>query len=562
MIKMEKSVDDKTKEEQLKEKVMNEVLDEVRQNKKKESDEEIKEEVKEEAKDEAKDEEKEEKKEEKKEESEEIADKEQKNTKEDVSLIPFIDPTVDAYKNKKKRRKKALLIVAAFICVVYFSGVIYCSNFFVGKTKINGYDVSYKSVKYADGIIQADADSYTLTADFRDGSTKLYPEDIGARIQLKTSIESIKKEQNPFIWFMYFFEDSNYSVDYKCVYDDDSLSEYIKGLTYLDRNNMIEPKDAYVRLEDGEVKLYEDTDGTVLDYDMVVEAFKDSLDKFETKVDIDEKGCYEKAAITSDSEYIQSTMKKANDFLELKAEYDFNGYIYRIPKEELTKMAYVDSNGNICISENNVKMYAARFAEQFTTYHKDREFITHDGKHIVISGGYYGWEIDGEAEGEELYNEIIKQKDFVKEPVCTMTGYAFCDMNDIGDNYVEIDLTDQHVYIIRDGKVVYDSLCVSGNESRGMGTPGGVYPITYTARNATLRGPGYETPVAYWMPFNGGIGMHDATWKSKFGEDYYKYDGSHGCINLPLEAAGEIFELVEQGMPVVCYWEDEVTYLN
>ena len=64
------------------------------------------------------------------------------------------------------------------------------------------------------------------------------------------------------------------------------------------------------------------------------------------------------------------------------------------------------------------------------------------------------------------------------------------------------------------------------------------------------------------MGFNGGIGIHDATWRSKFGGDIYKYDGSHGCINLPLSFAAQVYEIAEPGMPVLCYWLDEVTFYN
>ncbi len=31
----------------------------------------------------------------------------------------------------------------------------------------------------------------------------------------------------------------------------------------------------------------------------------------------------------------------------------------------------------------------------------------------------------------------------------------------------------------------------------------------------------YEQPVTYWMPFNGGIGFHDADWQPYFGGDRY-----------------------------------------
>ena len=106
-------------------------------------------------------------------------------------------------------------------------------------------------------------------------------------------------------------------------------------------------------------------------------------------------------------------------------------------------------------------------------------------------------------------------------------------VNDIGNSYVEIDLGNQHMYLYKEGKMILDSDFVSGNERLNHHTPDGIDAITYKSQNATLRGPGYASFVYYWMPFNGGIGLHDATWRSSFGGDIYKTDGSHGCVNLP-----------------------------
>ena len=58
---------------------------------------------------------------------------------------------------------------------------------------------------------------------------------------------------------------------------------------------------------------------------------------------------------------------------------------------------------------------------------------------------------------------------------------------------------------------------------------------------------------AMWMPFNGGIGFHDASWREKFGGTIYQYAGSHGCINLPVEKAKLLYEKVYKGMPVLCH---------
>ena len=128
--------------------------------------------------------------------------------------------------------------------------------------------------------------------------------------------------------------------------------------------------------------------------------------------------------------------------------------------------------------------------------------------------------------------------------------------NDYGNTYVEINLTAQHLYFYANGKLLVESDFVSGNAAKGWSTPAGAYSITYKQRNATLKGQGYATPVSYWMPFNGGIGLHDANWRKTFGGTIYKNGGSHGCVNLPPAVAKTIYENISAGDPVLCYHLD------
>jgi hypothetical protein len=71
--------------------------------------------------------------------------------------------------------------------------------------------------------------------------------------------------------------------------------------------------------------------------------------------------------------------------------------------------------------------------------------------------------------------------------------------------------------------------------------------------NRYLVGNGYKSWVNYFMPFNGGIGLHDASWRQNFGGTYYLYNGSHGCINMPYSAVKKIFENVSVGTKVIVY---------
>ena len=100
----------------------------------------------------------------------------------------------------------------------------------------------------------------------------------------------------------------------------------------------------------------------------------------------------------------------------------------------------------------------------------------------------------------------------------------------------------QKLWMYVDGECIVETNVVTGNINNGNGTRKGVFSLTYKTRNAVLRGPGYESPVSYWMPFDGDIGLHDATWRSSFGGTIYKYNGSHGCVNMPFNAAKTVYE--------------------
>jgi lipoprotein-anchoring transpeptidase ErfK/SrfK len=56
------------------------------------------------------------------------------------------------------------------------------------------------------------------------------------------------------------------------------------------------------------------------------------------------------------------------------------------------------------------------------------------------------------------------------------------------------------------------------------------------------------------MPFYKGCGFHDASWRGKFGGTIYRYNGSHGCVNLPIPSAKTLYEKVYAGMPVILYY--------
>ena len=126
--------------------------------------------------------------------------------------------------------------------------------------------------------------------------------------------------------------------------------------------------------------------------------------------------------------------------------------------------------------------------------------------------------------------------------------------DDIGDTYVEIDMGEQMMYYYLNGELQIETPVVTGNTSRRMGTPSGVNYVYLKQQDRILRGEGYASHVNFWMPVKGNIGIHDASWRSKYGGNIYQTNGSHGCINTPYNAMVQMYEMVEVGTPVVMYY--------
>ena len=125
---------------------------------------------------------------------------------------------------------------------------------------------------------------------------------------------------------------------------------------------------------------------------------------------------------------------------------------------------------------------------------------------------------------------------------------------DLG-RYIEVNLTNQHLWVWQDHQVIFDSPITSGATGYGYGTVTGLFSIYYKTTNTHLvgyqYGYDYDVPVKYWMPFYQGFGLHDAVWRNGiFGGQDYIWHGSHGCVNLPDATAEFIYNWSTIGTPV------------
>jgi hypothetical protein len=221
-------------------------------------------------------------------------------------------------------------------------------------------------------------------------------------------------------------------------------------------------------------------------------------------------------------------------------------------------MLDIADDGTVSINDDKLTQYVQYLASTYNTYGDVRKFKTSMGDTIKIGGGDYGWVVSKANEKEELLKDLQGGEPVEREPVYEQRA-LYRGADDIGDTYVELDYTNQHLWYYKEGKLKYETDIVSGTTSTNSGSPDGIFKIAYKERNATLVGEGYVAPVDYFIPFAYNVGIHDSSWRTQFGGEIYKTNGSHGCINVSKKASKKLYKILEVGTPVIAYYREPIT---
>lgn len=445
-------------------------------------------------------------------------------------------------------------IVAAAAGAYIYLGQQYRTVFFP-NTMINGIAASGKTAEQVKEMIQSGMKGYILTLELRGGgSGQIAGEDINLHAEYDGTLERLLAAQEPLKWGIHYKEGTTDTISTMVAFDKERLEEKLRTLECMDVTKTREPENAYLSdyiTGTGYLVVPENPGNRLID-SRVLEGVQDAIMNLQPTLSLEELDAYEKAEITSDSPELNAKAEAWNRYTGVTVTYQFGDATERLDGDIIHAWLSENEYGNIILDEEQLAAYVRELAEKYNTAYKEKRLKTSYGPTVTISKGNYGWRINQTAEVAALSEIIRSGTGQTREPIYSQMA-ASHGSQDYGDTYVEINLTAQHLFFYKNGSLLVESDFVSGSESRGWSTPSGAYPLTYKQRNATLKGEGYATPVSYWMPFNGGIGMHDANWRSSFGGAIYKTGGSHGCINLPPEKARLIYENISSGMPVLCY---------
>lgn len=455
---------------------------------------------------------------------------------------------------KKQNIGRILLWIAVPILGLYLILSIYYSNHFFMNTNINGVKVSNMTVGQVEKAINNEIYSYSLTLN---GRNELKTRIDGRNIDLHTlfdgSLADSIAEQKSFAWPLYLFKTHNLNINTMLEFDESKLNEQIDNLIFFKEKNVVLPTNASIsEYGNNGFEIVPDTKGAKVDKDKLHEAIQRAIMSLEPNLSLEESECYEEAMITASDPELVSTMNELNKIAGTKITYEFGDDIEILDINQIKDWISVDENNKVVLSNDKVKEYVDYIGKTYNTFGKTRTFKTSYEKVIEIKGGDYGWWLDRATEVSELKELIMEGKQQIKEPAYYQVAQQYGD-DDIGDTYIEVNLTAQHLFFYKDGKLIVETDFVSGNLAKDYGTPTGTFPVQYRERDATLKGEDYATPVSYWMPYYGNIGFHDAPWRNEFGGNIYATRGSHGCINMPPAAAKVMFENIQRGFAVLVY---------
>ncbi|RKM62394.1 murein L,D-transpeptidase [Butyrivibrio sp. CB08] len=490
----------------------------------------------------------------------------------------------------------ALLLVAVYVLLGFYYMVG-----FPCFTWINGVYCTGKTVSEVnEELIQNSAYEGIAILDQSGARLFVSADDADMSIDYTDSLNEVFYSRNPFLWGFYVFK--NLSIQYEPT-------------VYINRNKVIalvSDWEIFVEPTDLECSIEKTADGYTLVNgfvqvpvkDVVVEKAFNAMVKRESVLDLtDMEDCYEildlrdeekeKVELFSKVEKLQDmdivylvggdsitlTRGRASDFIltekdiqtaleeQVNAKKPGNGlFIIDGAEQKLSEEdeintfegIAVDKNGNPIVSESKMYAFLKGVADSHDTSWMMDRYRNGEGEEVIVNDN---------SKGDGTIYDINSEFEYLKGAVTTgegLTGTRDLQLSEsasiynakeqLGNTYIEVNMGDQVLHYYVDGELNMEMPVVTGNVNRGRGTPTGIYPVYNKRYHTYLRGVDYVSYVNYWLGVHKGVGIHDANWRSKFGEEIYKVDGSHGCINCPESSVSVLWEVVDVGTPVILYY--------
>lgn len=464
-------------------------------------------------------------------------------------------------------RKKVRVTLCAGILIFlaaafggYFGLAGYYADGFSYGTWVNGVYCTGKTVEEVNEELRKGFTESVVEISFEDGETKqIRLQDISYTVDYVKPLAQLMEFQNPNLWILNVKNGKKNAVTADIAFDENALLKQLKEIPLVKQTEknktrsveIIKTKQGYRLLDEKK---------HVLDTELFFSKVKEELQNGKYRINIEEE-CYKDIPLTAGEEKLYTLWDKIERFQDCKIRYDMGDTIVPIDAGVVCEWITLteeggfalDEEGNLITDEEKIKEFIEDLAKQYDTLGSTRSFKATRGDEIEVEGGTYGSKLNQKSEIAYLTEAFAEGIAETHVPSYTQEAYVR-GKEDIGETYIEIDMTEQMMYYYVQGELYVETPIVTGNMVRRMSTPEGTCFVYAKQESRVLRGADYASFVNFWVPVRGNIGIHDAPWRSKFGGEIYKSGGSHGCINTPYDEMKKIYEHVEIGTPVVMFY--------
>lgn len=458
-----------------------------------------------------------------------------------------------------------LSVLMALILVAYVGVSVYFIDHFMPNSTIAKVDVSLMETSDAIQALSRAVDTYSLSVIGEGFSLKVAPSQLGLSIDEDATVKAALANTYPWAW-PFEIGKTHIATEICAVsYDKAALAKAIQNGVETFNETATPPKDARVSYNSFQHAFVVEPEvyGTLLDVDAVTTVVNNAVEVLCPSVKLTREQT-QKPSVYATDESLRVAAASANaavsaDFLLTLA----GSKVCKVDSDIISKWIVFDG-ADASLDDEMLAAWVDEISASCTSVGAERTYTRSDGKNITVSGGSYGWEVDNKALLEMIKTAVLQGSTQNVEVPVTSRGAVFSGSGkrDWPVRYCDVDLSEQYVRFYDEaGEVIWESSCVSGKPNGVCDTPTGVYCVNAKASPAKLRGTNldgskYESTVRYWMAFVGNsIGLHDADWQPIFGGTWYRDGGgSHGCVNLPPQAAGGLYAIIEQGDVVVTHW--------
>ena len=394
---------------------------------------------------------------------------------------------------KVKRSPRGLLLAAigvivVLILVVYFTIASSYKGRFLGRTTINGLNCSGKTVQEVNTAMNLQAKNYVLTLKEREGKTEtINGGDIDLTYVDNGQVAELLDGISPYGWLWSQIRGTELTVQANMSYDEAKFETVISHLSAFNPAYAEAPTDAQIVPGDTQFQIQKESEGRELDNEKALKLIQEGIKTGVTEIDFEDSECYKKPSVYENDQNLKEQLEKVNGYLKAKITYDFEDRTIEVTAQDIMAMIAQDDKGNYGLDQTKVKEFVTtKLAYATDTFGLTHTVKCHDGKTRKLTGGDYGWCINRDKTTEELIPLLESGAEKKIEPVYLYSAKSRA-KDDIGGTYVEISISDQHLWCYKDYKLVTDTDVVTGNISKGNGTPkGSVWAIDAKKSPAVL----------------------------------------------------------------------------